>query len=1238
VKVLYTMDDQNKTNCLARWPHILQVRTVVMDEGASIGVIELKTCIQAIVQCSPELVAKLGHDYTVYAYDYSEYDCPMVGQGMLSWALAAVSPTPNAPASQSQQLITGRVCKNIQGLFSNNGVAETLEVKLRLVPVPTILQSEYLANMERYRELSRGIPTGSNQNEWQSFIQSNPSLVQMANNINAPITTVSNQRDGISLEVVNQLLSPQLQPQESIGSFNMQNTDSRGPSPAGGRKPAQQNSRPSSRASVKRPRKPRGKKSAANGGNTSGYEEGTDGDEGPAPKKRAKITQTDWNSKSGFGTVSDSLRVAASTAGSLRAFRPIAAMQPNSGSNAGNYLQEVPRAPTPVPGASSQAFGIDRGRSQSTLRRDSIASQSFDSRLQQYQSPYHQTECEAESHDQIHPSIESAMTSPEKYGSPSDTPPDIGSSPPVLRTATSLRSSPQIPSSPVLPQMPRTDSGFMSGDVSELFEEDDEMRPIDDDDIAIAAQYSRRTAKPALTNPIWEEVNPGPPENLPRKLLPRTEPRAKADPKVILKPKVTRPRASRARAGSAMSDDSRIRPASKAGDEANSQQAPFLDLPSLMHFPPSAENMQHPSMTQPAHTFTAAPASASSNIRPAHRPMSRTASAGSLTLPTITASDPVLPPTGLHRSHTWSEAPFPATDAACPATDAPTAGQIARGETAGTKAKKNAQKSRLELAIERGEMPPFCSNCGAIETPTWRKGFAQDHKGDPGYHEYSDAPGKVTAIEILERNDEGRPVSYRIFKKSLSPNEAKSSFLEILLCNPCGIWMAKYKTMRPESKWAINQDVSKQPSGVDKKPRQRSTKPKKIQAAQASHLVEPTSEACFQSDVFGTVDYGPSQEVSQLFQPQAATAPAQEQLRVVQKQRASSVQPSKRFGGLTSDAASAALRRAIQSSPARWVGSQHSPIELEEEDMGSTRRLLFPSPRKDSGFGVLCEIATNFPTMGAGNADRRKDIAVSSANKENCPPAPLFDDVDGDIAKLFDEEISRSRPSTPVQKSPPTNPFKTPTRPTPSHRPITRSVSKSAKSIRMQMLPQRTPTRSSATRRRSPRNHQDVFESPFTATLKKLMSETDNNDDENLARESPSHNLDFGLDFSNLPDLGHSGSNQMHSDALNFDLPAYDGNHDFFSTDFPMPSSPPRLFDVFEDPMTRDMNNMDNMDHMWSDFPIDDHSLQAMGAAGLVVDANGNASFGSAVNDDAKVKVESMPPPNEKEPQQSSHE
>jgi hypothetical protein len=48
-KVLYTFDNENKTNCLARWPHVLDIQTASLDEDTPVGVIDLLTCIQAIL-------------------------------------------------------------------------------------------------------------------------------------------------------------------------------------------------------------------------------------------------------------------------------------------------------------------------------------------------------------------------------------------------------------------------------------------------------------------------------------------------------------------------------------------------------------------------------------------------------------------------------------------------------------------------------------------------------------------------------------------------------------------------------------------------------------------------------------------------------------------------------------------------------------------------------------------------------------------------------------------------------------------------------------------------------------------------------------------------------------------------------------------------------------------------------------------------------------------------------------
>jgi hypothetical protein len=98
-------------------------------------------------------------------------------------------------------------------------------------------------------------------------------------------------------------------------------------------------------------------------------------------------------------------------------------------------------------------------------------------------------------------------------------------------------------------------------------------------------------------------------------------------------------------------------------------------------------------------------------------------------------------------------------------------------------AKKAAIRQKLEQAIANGEMPPFCSNCGAIETPTWRKAWSQEHQGAPGYYEYSDEPGRVTAIVILGRNSEGKPLLYQLIKKFLGPGENQADWSEFLLCN-----------------------------------------------------------------------------------------------------------------------------------------------------------------------------------------------------------------------------------------------------------------------------------------------------------------------------------------------------------------------------------------------------------------------------------------------------------------------
>lgn len=403
--------------------------------------------------------------------------------------------------------------------------------------------------------------------------------------------------------------------------------------------------------------------------------------------------------------------------------------------------------------------------------------------------------------------------------------------------------------------------------------------------------------------------------------------------------------------------------------------------------------------------------------------------------------------------------------------------------------------------------------------------------------------------------------------------------------------MSKYKSHRPEERWESNKNLN---GGLPapKPPRKRpSNRPrKKNQPADAftsdanflpSDIYYPPSEAYhLHSEAVGPAEgVSPSDTTGQIQQQDSSIIQQNLQVHRVElpTKQLQATRPAKRLNAMTSDAASAALRRAIQSSPARWVGTQDSPIEVDDE-MGSTRRLLFPSPRKDGSPKVLGEVETNVVQI-ATDFRSPKEQSVNVLNKENCPPALSTAEDDAEFLALFEDEMAR--PTTPVQTAPLTNPFKTPTRPTPNHRPITRSVSKSIRSARsakspgeLPMLGQRTQSRTpgSIALRRSPRFQDAGFESPFTATINQIMSEANN-------EMSPSRHCNMDLDFANLPDLpimDGTMQNAVQAD-LNFNL------EDFFSTDVPMPSSPPR-FHLYEDPAA--MVNVD-----WSEFDRFDENL-----------------------------------------------
>ncbi|KAI8951447.1 hypothetical protein F4801DRAFT_589660 [Xylaria longipes] len=1195
LKVHYTFDKDNQERCLARWPHILHVQTIPMD-GQTIGVIDLGLCLQAVSQCSPELAGDEEKDYAVYAFDYSEPDTPLVGQGLLSRGLSQ-GPEPREP-----KLITGRVTKNLLAIFGN-GIKETLEVKLKLTAISKIPRNDPLSRPQSAMAHPPNLATSSSAlsdgGEWGSFVQSHPGLNQKqpAPLMNLPTLAPAPVRPyNSSFEARNDVTHhyPPLQPAPSSrpGSVDPSSKERNTPSfrqtpplaPAR-RSPAveetassqpiakavkpQSQSRPNSRASSRPPTgRPRGrprKRPLPSEGNTSGYEDGTDGDDAPSrAKKRATTMKVERSNTATFGSAPESLRVAASTAGSIRNFRPVAPA--GDASVRGHLQEEGPRAPTPVPEPRFQGHPHCRVTIQSNLRRQSMTFQPVEG-----------------TPNPSFPDLNSSMTqdarSPMDSVAPSPfsdeaSPADISSSPPVPRSVMySMRSSP-APSSPVLPPMrapvEQPDSGFMSGGLEDSRVEDFAKKAATAPNApatAVTKSKPRRSRakkqepKPQHTLHIHNET-PGPPE-----LLPQTS---------IYNP--PRPQGSRKKsnAGTPVATETRVvdsintkgpeimetvevgimimgEQSMQKVEQMQVGMPPPIDFDALQaalnEYPNDQQLIRTLDMdvnsfspaddpTPPGNDTPHPNALNESKMEPPAVPTPTSEPSVEPELPAVPASDPVLPQSSQTMPSMFS-GPHPQTDAVD--------GMESRMNK--NYVKRQAIKQKLEEAVALGEMPSFCSNCGALQTPTWRKIWKQERRGVPEYHEYSEKPGHVTAINVLERDDVGNPTLYEVIKKSLGPMDDKSKWTETILCNPCGIWFSKWKAHRPPEKW--------------EKDEQRLTQTRKKRAAgggtsrsrkgktKSDGQINLNSEACLPTDPIGPLDA-----------PQSPKESAATMLNADQADNVSEKGSGRNRKRTTTEPKD---QGSTHSRTSRASGTAMSPIDLDEE-LGATRRLLFPSPRKNGEQKVLGEVAVNIVQTGPKMIeilDREMTEKKSNHPRSQTPELP-----NNDFADLFGPT---PRPSTPPpNKGASSGPFKTPTRPTPSHRPVTRSVSRSMRSTRSlaspsQRLLERTPTRTpSRTPRKTPRSaffsggmprrsprHQLPSEAmgdsglgtPLTHSINQMFSDADH-----LIMPSPSRG--FEIDFGSLP---HLDNIDQHSGLPHFDFAT------LLATDSLMPSSPPAL-------------------------------------------------------------------------------
>lgn len=352
----------------------------------------------------------------------------------------------------------------------------------------------------------------------------------------------------------------------------------------------------------------------------------------------------------------------------------------------------------------------------------------------------------------------------------------------------------------------------------------------------------------------------------------------------------------------------------------------------------------------------------------------------------------------------------------------------------GAKRRKMIQ-DRLMNSVAAGTLPTYCSHCGAIETPTWRKLYVKVVDEKPSELDLQEDVGEAIGVDSSQTDPVTGATLYRILKtmkgtKSRDDYSA-SEFTPMTVCNPCGLWFNKLKVLRPPEKW-------------NRKPGSRRSRKPKSATQQGT---DGTSE--LQSDMPSEAFY------TDALQPEEST---EEPVRTTETQplktsaapppmvrpRANSMQTQQRQpsgdAGWNSTTLDAALSRAIQSSPARFHGTQESPIELDDLTPKPTRRLLFPSPRRNgeaktlenSVFAQSLSVSpseedppqkpTTPSKLGGGDTDVTIFETFTEVDKENMPP-PL--DADDDLAHLFEGSPSA------FFKTPRKTPCKTPSKRTP---------------------------------------------------------------------------------------------------------------------------------------------------------------------------------------------------------------
>ncbi|EMC98293.1 hypothetical protein BAUCODRAFT_32311 [Baudoinia panamericana UAMH 10762] len=1159
VKVLYSFDQDDKARCLARFPDTQQIPAVAIDETSQVGIIGLRQCIQAIVSASPELVSMLSHgDFTIYAYDYSEQDAPLVGQGLLGNALATADRNTNT----DDAMITGRICQNVTAVFSN-GVKETLEVKLRLTPLLRPAETTI-------PKLSNGATSaGFDPNAWNASMQQHRIQTQASNPFDLGSSLPSESNNVPSLEDMFGLGSgssgtgseqqarggvgtagtPTDSPYDFDPAFSHSAPGSRAASPRMGLEPSIYNEhlrhhsfstnpaniaghlRPSSRASTRSEMSSSRHQHQATKSSIQQHlrpqTEVTFDDDGQS-RKRAKVTQTEWRGRSSFGAKSGDLRVTAATAHSVQMHKPVA-RRPGAPSA---DLEPPPRAPTPVPQRQSlnRSQGTSRPTgSRSLLRQASTISSNIGADHEQYS--------------------DAAISSPEDLSpngsiTADGTPIDMPSSPPVFAgILPGQRSSPGLPTLPparMLDSGYMSERGFQSDNALASFNDDDEDRSPDAQDLEIAAQYRPRDRKqPSIKR---EALSDGTDflyghDTLPGKIN-----------MIVRSPDEAALLTQKYAISAALTSD-------RWGS-----QGPKTSLATTGKLPMmTASPEMEPTLALKA-------------------PLSRR---GSLALPPMQHRRDPSPaqvemsqhrPTTKHSTTRYSRADGFGSETGSPAAS-DTESRPRGPKRSGSGAQRRVIiQQRMEESLAKGDMPQFCANCGAIETTTWRKLYIKHCEGQPSPLDEVEGEGETIGVEAVEHDGKSGEVIRFIIRKSMKVRkdlQPGPGFELLTVCNPCGLWFTKFRLMRPSEKWnkkTTTRRSKKQKSGQDGD-------------GLLTDGLEPQSDAFFTDQLEAEDPYAPGRAPGGGLTNAASNNPRSQGQTA--RPRASSLQAQQRRrsrDGMNASELNSALTRAVQSSPVPFNGSQQSPIEIEDLTPKPTRRLLFPSPRRegevksldDNGQASLhATPPSGKSAVGKPPLSPKAHFAVTNNNlnvfeaftceKENLAPGVELDDG---LMRLFEGSPNaafKTPSKTSAKSTTTTSPsqqqlsdlLKTPTPARTNRKPLSPNsnlargapindflTSPSSTRYFLRSTPSRqarSPGRPSSDDRRQ----QAIEMTPFSRNLAQMLSDSG----ENGAFTSPSHTFDF----AELPTFTTPGRNlgEMDwggmDDILSSEFAAFDG-------------------------------------------------------------------------------------------------